>query len=55
MELLDAKMLLDPFEEQFDLPTVSIQLGNAQGGKVEVVGEKHKSLVVFRIEESDAP
>jgi hypothetical protein len=33
-------MLLDPFEEQFDLPEAPIQLGNGQRWHGEVVGQE---------------
>ena len=32
----DTQMLLDPFEEQFDLPAATIQLGNGQRWQVEL-------------------
>ena len=34
---LDAEMLLNPLEEKFHLPTVSVKQGDVLGGKVEVV------------------
>ena len=37
---LDAQMLLEPFEEQLDLPATSIQFGNDQCWKGKVVGQK---------------
>lgn len=42
-EGLDAKMLLDPFEEDFHLPTVAVKQGNVLGLEVEVVGVVDKS------------
>jgi hypothetical protein len=41
-ECFDSQMLLDPFEEQFDLPALTIQIGNpvcreSQGDKVESI------------------
>ena len=44
VEGFDAQMLFDPFEEQFDLPAATIQLGDCQGGRGEVVGQKDQSL-----------
>jgi|JI10StandDraft_1071094.scaffolds.fasta_scaffold442118_2 hypothetical protein len=35
-EHLDAQMLLDPFEEQLDLPTLAVQVGNQPGLEREV-------------------
>ena len=46
-------MLLDPFEEQLDLPAASVQLGNGQCRQGEVVGQKHKAPVVVLVEEAD--
>ena len=39
VEDLDAEMLLDPFEEQFDLPSAFVEFGDGQGRKDEG-GEK---------------
>ena len=44
VEGFDAQMLLDPFEEQFDLPAAMIQLRNGQGGRGEIVGQKDQRL-----------
>ena len=41
---LDAQMLLDPFEEQLDLPTVLVKGGDHQGRQGRVVGQKHPRL-----------
>ena len=54
-ERLDAKMLLDPLEEQFDLPAATIQFADGKGGQVETVGEKDETCVVLDIVELDAP
>ena len=45
-------MLLDPFEEQFDLPAATVQLGYGQCRQGEVVGQKHNASVVVLVEES---
>jgi len=37
---LDAQVLLDPFEEQLDLPALAIQVCNQLGFEGEVVGQK---------------
>jgi hypothetical protein len=37
-------MLLDPLEEEFDLPAASAQLGDRQRGQYEVVGQEDESL-----------
>jgi len=44
---LDAQMLLDPFEEQLDLPTAFVELGDGQSRKLEVVGEEPEAFVVL--------
>jgi len=41
---LDAQVLLDPFEEQFDLPALSIQVRYQLGFERKVVGQKSYSL-----------
>lgn len=40
-ELLDSQVLLDPFEEQFDLPTVLVECGDGQRGQDKVVGQEY--------------
>ena len=40
MEGLDSEMLPDPFEEQFDLPSVLVPPGDGQGRQVGVVGDE---------------
>ena len=46
-------MLLDPFEEQLDLPAQTVELGDGKGGQREVVGEKDQSLAGLGILEPD--
>ena len=53
-EDLDAQVLLDPLEEQFDLPTALETHGDGQSRSFEVVGEKDQSLPVPRIFVTDA-
>jgi hypothetical protein len=38
VENFDSKMLFDPFEEQFDLPSGLIKLSDSQSGQCKVVG-----------------
>ena len=45
---LDAQVLLDPFEKQFDLPALAVQVCNQLGLESEVVGQKSYSLSVHR-------
>ncbi len=48
-------MLLDPFEEQFDLPAAAIELGDGERRKDEVVGQKDQRLSTLRVLEANAP
>ena len=54
VELLDPKMLLDPLEEEFHLPSASIQLGDRQGWQHEVVCQENEPLAGLRVVEADA-
>ena len=46
-------MLFDPLEEQLDLPTTAVKLGNGQRWQREVVGKKDQSLSSLGIFEPD--
>ena len=50
----DAQMLLEPFEEQFDLPASTIQLSDGQRWHGEVVGQKDQGLARGGIAIADA-
>ena len=50
----DAQMLLDPFEEPFDLPAASIQLGDGQRRHGEVVGQEDEGFAGEGIAIADA-
>ncbi len=54
VEGLDSQMLFDPFEEEFDVPTATVKLGDLQRRFGEIVGEKHIPLFGFRIAETDS-
>ena len=41
---LDAQVLLDPLEEQLDLPAIFVQGRNAQRWQTGVVGQEHQRL-----------
>lgn len=47
-EDLDTQVLLDPFEEQFDLPALAIQVGDQLQLEREVVGQKKPSACQHR-------
>jgi len=50
IKCFDPKVLLDPFEKQFNLPTAAIELGNGQSRKSKVFGYKHQPFVVLGVE-----
>jgi hypothetical protein len=54
VKALDAQVLFDPAEEQFDLRALGVKLRDGQRGKFEVVGEKNKQAVVGRVVKFDA-
>jgi len=51
----DPQMLFDPFEEQFDLPTATIQLPNGQRRQQKVVGQKDQPPLPRDIVKTDSP
>ena len=53
-ERLDPQVLLDPPEEEFDLPPLLVEQGDALRGKGKIVGQKNQFLLVLDVEESDA-
>jgi len=53
-ERLDPKMLLDPSEEELDLPAMLVQQGDAFRGKGKIVGEEDQVLSRFRVDIPDA-
>lgn len=52
-KLLDTQVLLDPFEEQLDLPAAFVQSGNGQRRQARVVGQEDQSLLGLGIFEPD--
>jgi len=55
VELLDAQMLLDPLEEQFDLPARFVDCAVGGCRQDEVVGQEHQRLAGLGVLESNAP
>jgi hypothetical protein len=53
-KLLDAAMLLDPFEKQLDLPVALVQGFDGQRWQCHVVGQKDQHLSRLRVFELDA-
>ena len=54
-EPLDAQMLLDPLEEQLDLPAALVEGTDRGGRQGEVVGEEDQGLGRLRVVQADAP
>lgn len=53
VEAFDVEVLFDPFEEEFDTPTGSIELRNGERGQIEVIGEEDEFAVMFGIVEAN--
>ncbi len=53
-EAFDMQMLLDPLEEQLDLPAAFVQCGDRQCRQSRVVGQEHQRLAGFWVFEADA-
>jgi hypothetical protein len=43
------RVLLDPLEEELDLPTIFVELGNRHGRQRKIVGEEHQRFSRFGI------
>ncbi len=54
-KLFDAQVLLDPLEEQFDLPPAFVKRGDGERGQCCVVGQKHQRLARRGVFEPNAP
>src|SRR6202035_2904184 len=54
-ELLDPQMLLDPLEEQLDLPSALVEGADGRGRQTELIGEEHQSFSRLGIAQSDTP
>ena len=48
-------MLLDPFEEQFDLPAAFSERADGRGRQPELVGQEHQRSPRFGVPQADAP
>ena len=49
VETLDSQVLLDPFEEQLDMPAIPIQFANGNGRKREIVCNESEGLITLLI------
>jgi hypothetical protein len=54
-ELLDPQMLLDPLEEQLDLPSALVKSADGRGRQTELIGEEHQGFARFGIAQPYAP
>lgn len=54
-EGLDSKVLLNPFEEEPNLPSIAVQMSDIFGIEVEVVGVVGKGSLPFRRIVDDSP
>ena len=53
VKISDAQMLLDPFEEQFDLPPAFIEIADDLRSNAKIVREKDQETVLVVILEPD--
>ena len=53
-KLLDAKVLFDPLEEQFDLPTILVKRGDCQRWQYKIVGQEDEGLSCLGVFETNA-
>ncbi len=51
----DAQMLLEPAEEQFDLPALFVELANGPGGQPKMIGQEYKHSAMRRVVEAHPP
>ena len=54
IEGLDLEMVLDPLEEQFDLPALAVDLGDCGCRQGQMIGQKDEAFVPRLIDETDA-
>ena len=48
-------MLLDPLEEQLDLPSALVKGADGRGRQTELIGEEHQGFARLGIAQADAP
>ena len=54
VERLDAQVLLDPFEEEFDVPTAFVDASDRERLQAEVIGDEDEALARVGVDEADA-
>lgn len=52
-EILDDNVLLDPLEENLNIPSVAIKVGYLQRTDIKVIGYKIYNGIIFRVIDSD--
>jgi len=55
IERFDKQMLLDPLEEQLDLPSGLVELANGQRRERQVVGQQDQVFLTDRVAINDPP
>ena len=55
VKTFDSQMLLDPFEEQLDLPSAFVQRADCQRRQRELIGQEHQYFACLGVAEADAP
>jgi hypothetical protein len=51
---VDAQILLEHFEEQFNLPALAVDGGDGGSGKAPMIGEKHQGALLGFVPDFDA-
>src|SRR3546814_7069440 len=54
-DVCSSDLLLDPFEEQLDLPALAIRGADRRGGQGELIGEQHDGLAGVRVAQTQSP
>lgn len=52
-ECFDAQVLLDPFKEEFDLPSAFVDGSDAQRGQIKVIGQEYETLSGVSVDIAD--
>jgi len=53
-KVLMREILFERFEEQFDLPALTVDSGDRGGGKAAMIGEKHQDALLRFVPDLDA-
>ena len=52
IERFDSQVLFDPFEEQFDLPTTLVIIGDLAGITMGYVGQQNNVLIILLVNQT---